>query len=552
MYEKEQIVKILLAHEMLSPAQLREADEEVKKTGLSFSKALEKTGMINEVQLTQLIAQDAGIPFLDLLQYSISAEVIKLIPQKIARRYKLIPLFKVRDILTVAMTDPKDITVLDKLQQVSGVKDIEAVISTEEAILEAIEKYYAEGEKIKDVLKGVKDRGARVDQGMETKGAPIIKIVDILIAEAVKSRASDIHLEPGKDILRVRYRIDGVLHEISTFPRDLQGAIASRIKLMANMDIAESRLPQDGKIGVKVENKDLDIRVSSFPTVSGENIVMRILDKASLVMGLSQLGFLKEDLVKYEQLVRSPFGIILVTGPTGCGKTTTMYATLAAINSMEKNIVTIEDPVEYELPLIRQTQVNPKIGLTFAKELRAILRQDPDIIMVGEMRDLETAEVAVQAALTGHLVLSTLHTNDAPSSLTRLVDMGIKPFLIPSTVIGILAQRLIRLICNNCKEQYTPAKEILEILKPYDIKKVYRGKGCAACNDAGFLGRAGVFEFLIMNEELKHMVLRKSSSHELRKTAIEGGMKVLYEDGMEKVKRGVTSIEEVLRVTEVI
>lgn len=550
MEKKDKIVKILTKNKILTSEQLQIVEEETKRTGLSFSKALEKLGIITERELTQLISQEIGVPFVDISHYLIDVDLIKLIPQKIAKRYKLMPLFRVEDTLTIAMANPRDVLALDEVRQVTGIENVEAVLSTEEMILKALDEYYIEGEKVQDLLKGMQADESVKARDVELKQAPIIKIVNLIVTEAVRSRASDIHLEPEKDILRLRYRVDGVLHEVNTFPKHLQSAVISRIKLMADMDIAESRLPQDGKISIKIEEKDLDIRVSSFPTVCGENIVMRILDKSSVIMGLDQLGFLKEELTKFGQLIRAPYGIILVTGPTGCGKTTTLYAILSAINSIEKNIVTIEDPVEYELPLIRQTQVNPKAGLTFASELRAILRQDPDIIMVGEIRDTETAEVAIQAALTGHLVLSTLHTNDATSALTRLIDMQIEPFLVSSTVIGVLAQRLIRLICTDCKEKYSPSKDVSQSLNLAAAKQLYRGAGCKICKHTGFLGRTGIFELLMINEELKSMVLRRASSQELRKVAIESGMKSLYQDGVAKVKKGLSTVEEVLRVAK--
>jgi type IV pilus assembly protein PilB len=372
-----------------------------------------------------------------------------------------------------------------------------------------------------------------------------------MIMQAVKDRASDIHIEPEEDNCRVRYRIDGILHEINILPKNLQSAVISRIKILSKMDIAESRKPQDGRIRIKIESRDLDIRVSTFPTVHGENIVMRLLDKTSVILGLKELGFLENELNAFDKLIKHPNGIILVTGPTGSGKTTTLYAALSAISSMEKNIITIEDPVEYELPLIRQTQVNPKAGITFANGMRAILRQDPDIIMIGEIRDKETAEIAIQAALTGHLVFSTLHTNDAPSAVTRLIDMEVEPFLISSSVIGILDQRLVRLICNKCKEKYTPTEEVLKELNMKEGSLLYRGKGCPACKNTGFVGRVGIFELCAINDELKKMIDARRSADEIKKKAIALGMKTLREDGVKKIEMGLVSLEEVLEVTQV-
>jgi len=399
-------------------------------------------------------------------------------------------------------------------------------------------------EKMEERLKGTKGLAEIAED------APIVKLVSLIIMQAVKDKASDVHIEPAEDKVLVRYRIDGILHEVQQIPKHLQSALASRVKVMARMDIAETRNPQDGRIQLKMENKDLDLRVSSFPTINGENLVLRILDKSSVLMGLAELGFAGKDLKNFDKLIRRPNGIILVTGPTGSGKTTTLYAALSTINSIEKNIITIEDPVEYEIPLIRQTQVNPKAGLTFANGLRSILRQDPDIIMVGEIRDKETAEIAIQASLTGHLVFSTLHTNDAPGALTRLIDMGIEPFLIASSITGILAQRLVRVICPKCKEKYTPSDEVIHDLGLKEKVELYRGKGCMHCKETGFSGRVGIFELLLMNETIKNMVTAKASSGDIKKNALASGMTTLYEDGIEKIKNGVTTAEEMLRVTE--
>jgi type IV pilus assembly protein PilB len=374
---------------------------------------------------------------------------------------------------------------------------------------------------------------------------------DSLIAEAVKSRASDIHIEPEHENLRVRYRIDGLLQETDLLPKHLQDNVISRIKVLSNMDIAETRKAQDGRINMKLGNKELDIRVSTFPTIYGENVVMRLLDKASVLLGLKELGFLEDNLLNFNKLISRPNGIILVTGPTGSGKTTTLYAALTSISSMEKNIITIEDPVEYELPLIRQTPVNPKAGITFANGLRNILRQDPDIIMVGEIRDKETVEIAIQASLTGHLVFSTLHTNDAPSALTRLIDMGVEPFMVSSTIIGIMAQRLVRLICVKCKEKYIPDQAALEELGLPKQGDYFHGRGCPVCKKTGFLGRIGIFELLMVNEEIRKMIEAKSSADEIKKKALALGMKTLRQDGIVKVQRGLTTAQEILRVTEI-
>jgi type II secretion system protein E len=431
---------------------------------------------------------------------------------------------------------------------------LEPVLATEKGIQRIFDSYYGVAGSVKEVVASIdKEKFAKQEErdlAEVAEEAPIIKLVNIMIVQAVKDRASDIHVEPEEDILRVRNRIDGVLHEVYSLPKNLHRAVVSRIKLLSYMDIAESRKPQDGRARLKLENKDLDIRVSTFPTVHGENVVMRLLDKSSVLLGLEELGFSQKELEAWAKLIRHPNGIILVTGPTGSGKTTTLYAALSAINSMEKNIITIEDPVEYELPLIRQTQVNPKAGITFANGLRNILRQDPDIIMVGEIRDKEAAEIAIQAALTGHLVLSTLHTNDAPSALTRLIDMGVEPFLISSSVVGILAQRLVRKICDKCKQKYNAPSSILKDLKIKEKGEFYQGKGCTKCKDTGFLGRVGIFELLIMDEEIKKMISEQKSADAIRQVAVRKGMVTLRADGLEKVNRGVSTLDEILRVTE--
>jgi len=549
-------IDLLLKKGIITQEQLNSAKQEASRTGMPLERAMEKLGYISEVNIAQAIAESIGVPFMDLTDYLVDPEVIKLVPEVTAKKCKAVPLFKIGDSLTVAMSDPSDIEAIDELRIKSNSSNIDPVLSTPDMIQKVMDQYYgaqgsikelAEGltkEKLEAKTKGVKGMAAAVED------APVIKLVNLLIMQAVKDRASDIHIEPEEDMVRVRYRVDGIMHEVQQIPKHLQSVLASRIKVMAKMDIAETRNPQDGRIQIKMESKDLDLRVSSFPTVHGENIVIRILDKSSVLLGLEDLGLYERDLKEFNKLIHRPNGIILVTGPTGSGKTTTLYAALSTINSTETNIITIEDPVEYEIPLIRQTQINPKAGLTFANGLRSILRQDPDIIMVGEIRDKETAEIAIQASLTGHLVLSTLHTNDAASALTRLIDMGIEPFLISSSIIGILAQRLVRVICPSCKEKYVPSEEIIKDLNLKEKFDFYRGKGCNKCKSSGLIGRLGIFEFLLMNDEIKNMVTAKASATEIKNKAVKSGMRLLYEDGIEKVKKGVTTIEEVLRVTE--
>ncbi|MBI5144391.1 MAG: type II secretion system ATPase GspE [Candidatus Omnitrophica bacterium] len=559
MQKKETTIDILLAKGLISQEQIARAKDDMKKTGLSLEKTLEKLGYITEEDIVNTIAESMRVLYVDLKDYLIDTEVIKLMPEDLARKYKAIPLFKIGDTLTLAMANPRDIMALDEIRIRSRIQVIEPVLSTEKAIYDAIGQYYGVTGTLDDVIKSLGKVSLPLieteAQGLKTlakaaEEAPVVKLVNLILMQAVKEKASDIHIEPEEDILRVRFRVDGILHEVSNPPKNLQSVIASRIKILANIDIAETRKPQDGRIRLKMENRALDLRVSTFPTIHGENIVLRVLDKSSVILGLADLGFSEKDLKDFDRLIRSPYGIILVTGPTGSGKTTTLYSALTTINSVEKNIITVEDPVEYELPLIRQTQVNPKAGLTFATGLRSILRQDPDIVMVGEIRDKETADIAIQASLTGHLVFSTLHTNDAPSALTRLIDMGVEPFLISSSVIGILAQRLVRVICKECKEKYPPSNDVLKELGLKEAPSFCRGRGCEVCKNTGYAGRIGIFEFLHISEEIKKLIVTKASADEVKKKAVMEGMRTLRDDGLDKTRRGITTIEEVLRVTE--
>ncbi len=547
------IVDLLLKQGVLTAEQVARAKEEVKRTGMKLESALEKLGFINEEEVSRVRAEAMGVLYMDLGNYLIDAELVKFIPENVAKKFKVVPVFKIANTLTVAMVDPKDIEALDEIRKTSKIDDVEVVLATERSIAKILDSYYGAIGSIEEIVEIIeKAKFAKLNESLAevAEEPPIIKLVNLLIMEAVKGKVSDIHVEPEQDMVRVRYRIDGVLHEAHTLPHKLQNAVISRIKILSEMDIAESRRPQDGKIHLKLENKELDIRVSTFPTIHGENVVMRLLDKSSVLLGLKDLGLSAENVARFEKLIHSPHGIILVTGPTGSGKTTTLYAALTSISSTEKNIITIEDPVEYQLPLIRQTQVNLKAEITFANGLRSILRQDPDIIMVGEIRDKETAEVAIQASLTGHLVFSTLHTNDAPSALTRLIDMGIEPFLISSSVIGILAQRLVRTICDKCKEPTTVSGASLKDFGVEGKVDLFTGKGCGYCKNTGFKGRASISELLVITEDIRKMVSEKISADQIRKKAVQSGMKTLREDGFEKAKTGLTTLDEVLRVTE--
>lgn len=487
-------------------------------------------------------------PHVDLDSYLIDKKVIELVPEGLARRYQLIPLFKIGNTLTVAMADPHNILALDEVGHRTGC-EVEPVVTTDIQIKRAIDQYYGVSGSIEEIIRECAENGP---DPLGAEEAPAIRLLNLIMAQAIRDGVSDIHFEPDEKSLQTRYRIDGVLHEVSSLPKNLQSPIISRIKVMGNMDIAQNRTPQDGRSHIEMEGKQIELRISTFPTIYGENVVLRILDQTSALMGLEDLGFSKDTIMHYETLIKRPHGIILVTGPTGSGKTTSLYASLNSINSPEKNIVTIEDPVEYRLNLIRQTQINPKAGVTFATAIRSVLRQDPDVIMVGEIRDLETAETAIRAALTGHLVFSTLHTNDAPGALTRLMDMGVESYLISSSVLGVLAQRLVRTICPKCKERYQPEDKIVKALGAGNVKDLAfsQGKGCKNCWHTGYKGRTALFELLMVNDPIRDLILQRAPSRMIRKVARETlGMKSLREDGLEKVLKGITTINEVTQVT---
>lgn len=549
----------MVKHGLITPGQLNQAKEETLRTGLTVEKALEKLGFITEEDIAHLRAQVFGVPYIDLAHYLIDAHLIKLVPGNLAQRYKVVPVLKAGNSLTVAMLDPRNIEVLDKLRKVTGLESIEPVLASEKGIQKILDSHYGTIGSVQEIAKSLDEQISSESAGAEdqekalsaAEDAPVIKLVNVLIMQALKDGASDIHVEPEEEVLRIRCRIDGILHEIDTLPKKLHKSITSRIKVLAGMDIAENRKPQDGRICLSVKERDVDIRVSTFPTLHGENTVLRLLDRAAILPGLQDLGFAQDALMTFEKLIKRPEGIILVSGPTGSGKTTTLYSALTTINSMQKNIITIEDPVEYELPLIRQTPVNAASGITFANGLRSILRQDPDIIMVGEIRDKETAAIAIQAALTGHLVFSTLHTNDAAGALTRLMDMGIEPFLLSSSVIAILAQRLVRKVCDECRQKYQPEDAVLHNLKMEKGVEFYRGKGCPRCKQTGFLGRSGIFELLVVDEHVRKLIDSGASAEQIKKLAQASGMRTLREAGLNKAKQGLTSVEEVFRVTAV-
>lgn len=524
---------------------------------------LAREGVVAKLDMLKALAGQFGMETISLTGLDIPREVLDMVPGDVAQRYKVIPVFKNENVLTVALGDPLDVDTLDGLRYVLKC-NVEGVVAPTEEIEKAIANYYGRATgAVESMLTEITEGTLALPDGVQQQlvgdenvtesDAPIIKLVSLVIMEAFRSRASDIHLEPMPKKFRVRYRIDGVLHEVDSPPKRLQSAIISRVKIMANMSIAEKRVPQDGRIQINVMGRDLDLRVSSIPTSHGESIVMRILDKAGIALGLPQLGFFSDDQEVFERLITLSDGIILVTGPTGSGKTTTLYACLNTINKPDRKIITVEDPVEYQMSGINQVQVRTDIGMTFSAALRAILRQAPNIIMIGEIRDIETAEIAVNASLTGHLVFSTLHTNDAPSAVSRLIDIGVKPFLVASSTRAIMAQRLVRKICEKCKEPHQPAESELRVLGPAAKQlgeaQLFHGKGCQDCSFTGYRGRLGIYEIFQIDDQVRNLIFEQVPSTELRIKARELGMRTLREDGLRKVVAGLTTLEEVLRVT---
>ncbi|MBU4141020.1 MAG: GspE/PulE family protein, partial [Candidatus Omnitrophica bacterium] len=538
---KKKLNELLLKNKLLSEKDLKKALEiQKEKGGGSLSKILVEQKMVSQKELMVCLGGQLGIPPINLSKYRIDPEVVKLIPGRVARHYLLIPVSKIKNVVSVAMADPLNIFALDDIKVLTK-SEVQTMITTSDDIVQAIEKYYAP--KTEDMAEIVKREQTRVEiEAVEevgvtdvseltkaSKEAPVVKLTDIIINEALKNRASDIHLEPFYDRVRIRYRIDGVLHEFFTLPKKIQNALITRLKIMSNLDITQRRIPQDGRFKVKVNGKEIDFRVSVLPTSFGGKCVLRALDKSNLSIGLDRLGFLPGPLSAFKEAIAKPYGMILLTGPTGCGKSTTLYSVLNQLNSADKNIITIEDPVEYQVERITQIQIKPEIGLTFASGLRALLRQSPDVIMVGEIRDGETADTAIKAALTGELVLSTLHTNDAASAVTRLVDMGVEPFLIASSVILIAAQRLCRRVCPSCKEPIDVPRATLDKigLKAGRDAKFYRGKGCAKCNQTGYYGRMGTLEVLTMDDALREMIIKGATSTQIKDYARTCGMKTL-------------------------
>jgi type IV pilus assembly protein PilB len=564
--------EILLKESLITQDQLDKALEFQRSNGGKLGSCLTKMGFITDDDITGVLSRQYGVPSINLKYYEIDPNVIKLIPQDTALRYQVVPLSRVGSVLTIAMTDPTNVFAMDDIKFMTGF-NVEPVVASESAIGEAIGRFYGGGaashEELSNLMKDLVDEDQELELAAEeqeldaaslekaAEEAPIIKLVNLILTDSVKRGASDIHVEPYETEMRVRFRVDGVLQTVMNPPMKLRDAITSRMKIMAKLDIAEKRLPQDGRIMIKYKadgkKKELDFRVSTVPTLYGEKIVLRLLDKENLRLDMTKLGFEPESLKKFERNILKPYGMVLVTGPTGSGKTNTLYSSVARLNQVDTNIMTAEDPVEFQLSGINQVQMKEQIGLNFAAALRAFLRQDPNIILVGEIRDFETAEIGVKAALTGHLVLSTLHTNDAPSTISRLMNMGIEPFLVATSVNLICAQRLVRRICVNCKEELeVPEQALIDAgYTPEEVKttKIYHGKGCSTCNKGGYKGRTGLYEVMEINDELRELILVGASALELKKKAIEQGMITLRRSGLIKVALGQTTMEEVLRET---
>jgi len=561
----ERIADLLIADGLLTQTQLGEVVDSQKKQGGRLLKLLLDRQFVSDLDMTVAMARCLNTPPVTLAKMHVAPEIADLIPKEMAMTFKLLPVARLGKKLYVAMADPLNVLALDDLRRLQPTLEIIPLISTEKAITDFLNNAQAQaGGGMDEILKDVnvddveiakeKSEEINLDKLVESsEEGPVIKLVNLMLMQAIKDRVSDIHIEPFEKILRLRYRIDGVLYDSVSPPKSLQAAITSRIKIMSNLDIAERRLPQDGRFRIKLAGREVDLRVSILPTIHGEKIVMRVLDKGNLCASLDNLGLEADDLMKFKRAIDAPHGMILMTGPTGSGKTSTLYAVMTQLNTPDLNIVTVEDPVEYQMVGVNQVQVKPDIGLTFADGLRSILRQDPDVVMVGEIRDSETADIAVKAALTGHLVLSTLHTNDAPGAIARMVDMGIEPFLVSSSVLLICAQRLIRKICPHCKETIQVPADVVHRLgmKPEEVtgQEFYRGRGCSRCKETGFLGRLAILEILPISDAIREQILVDSSARVLRELAMREGMKTLQRAGMIKAKTGLTSLDEVLRVS---
>jgi type IV pilus assembly protein PilB len=559
-------MEILLKSKQITKAQLERALSLQKEKGIPLRRVLVESGIITEDVLLSLFSEQLYLPTLRLAKFRFDTDIVNLIPERMAKLYNTIPLSKIGSTITVAMSDPLNIFALDDLSNFTGCS-IDIVLSPEDEITRAIDgQYRKEAKELQNILDestlahtGGQEKSVELFKTdeielsnalLESEKAPIVQLVDIVLAQALKRRASDIHLEPEIDCLRIRYRVDGSLHDVLRVPKINQNAILARLKIISNLDITENRIPQDGRFKVKTEGREVDFRVSSLPTTFGQKFVLRALDKGNLSIGLDKLGFSEQPAASFKAAIAKPFGMILVTGPTGSGKSTTLYSVLNQLNTAERNIVTIEDPVEYQVEGITQMQVKPDIGLDFASGLRSILRQSPDVIMIGEIRDAQTADIAIKASLTGQLVLSTLHTNDAISSITRLIDMGIEPFLVASSVVMLCAQRLARKICLKCRKPIEIPEEFLKKIGFHDKAVFYAAQGCKYCNNTGFYGRLAVLETVLIDDAIREMVIRKKSMDEIKAYAIKKlGMKTLRDDAFQKVKEELTTLDEAIRIT---
>ncbi len=557
---KDKIIKLLVDTRRIKPNELKKVLEKQKNRERGISKILVSEGLISEKDLMLILSKELNIPPINLSKYKIDPKLAKLVPERIARQFLLVPVSKMKNVLTVAMVDPLNIIAIDEITLLTNYK-IDPVIATEADVKEAIDNCYGADSSLAGILDGVKgsdDIEVVEEEGLDMKSlslesqkAPIVKMADLILNEALARRASDIHIEPCEDFLRIRYRIDGSLREAFKLPKKNQNALTARFKIMSRLDITETRLPQDGRFKIIFEGKEIDFRVSALPIAFGPKIVLRVLDKSNLSVGLEALGFSAASLDIFGKALERPYGMILVTGPTGSGKSTTLYSIINKLNSPDRNIVTLEDPVEYELEGITQVEVKPEIGLTFAGGLRSILRQSPDVIMVGEIRDFETADIAIKASLTGQIILSTLHTNDSVGALTRLVDMKIEPFLLASSLVMAGAQRLLRKICPNCREKADAPKGVLKDLNidSDDSKKICKGKGCDKCNHTGYYGRFGILEAFLADDHIRDLVIKRASGDEIKEYAVKQGMKTLRQEAVANLVSGTTTVEEVLRVT---
>jgi type IV pilus assembly protein PilB len=555
--KSKQLGQILIELDFITPDQLEVALEEHRKTPKSLGRVLIDMGMIKEGDLVRALAEQVGLEFVDLAEYQVDPTATALLPEALARRYRALPIGDRDGKLLVAMSDPANVYALDDIRTITG-RDVLPVVATANDVERAIQKFAGMDSQVEAMASLTAEDDLLGDEELEAalEDAPVVKLVNAIMTQAVGDRASDVHIEPAEKNVRIRFRVDGVLHEpMPPAPKSVQGGLISRLKVMADLNIAEKRIPQDGRISMKVGGKQLDLRVATLPTVFGEKVVIRILDKSNALLRLEDLGFLQVSYEQFSRSFRKPYGAILVTGPTGSGKSTTMYSTLNILNGEDKNIITVEDPVEYRMNGVNQMQVNPKAGLTFASALRSILRADPDIVLIGEIRDKETATIAIEAALTGHLVLSSLHTNDAASAITRLVEMDVETFLVASAIDAVVAQRLARKLCERCKAPYRPEHAELqeagypEALWP-EITELYKAAGCAACANTGFRGRIGLYEVMPMTEEIERLTVERASSEAIKTVAVQQGMITLRDDGLEKTRMGMTSLEEVARVVK--